>query len=180
MPDLYRKSRKEDCFIGSVEKTHKNPCNQNRNKPFCKINKKNRQPRFFSENSEKVTNPGNKTIYRVYDKETGKIKADLICLVGESFDESEPLLLFDPIEPWKKTKLPAGSYALRELLVPIFQKGKCVYESPKVMDIREYCTKEKDTLWDETRRLVNPHNVYVDLSKKLYDMKIGLLDKMSQ
>jgi len=66
------------------------------------------------------------------------------------------------------------------LLVPIFQKGKCVYESPKVMDIREYCMKEKDTLWDETKRFVNPHKVYVDLSKKLYDTKIQLLDRMSE
>ena len=134
----------------------------------------------LSENSEKVTNPGNKTIYRVYDKETGKIKADLICLVDEVFDENEPLLLFDPVEPWKKTKLAPGSYTLREILVPIFKNGKCVYESPKVMEIREYCNREKDTLWDETKRFINPHKVYVDLSRKLYDIKIQLLDEMSE
>jgi nicotinate phosphoribosyltransferase len=133
----------------------------------------------LSENTEKVTNPGNKMIYRVYEKESGKIKADLICLVGESFDENEPLLLFDPVEPWKKTKLAAGSYTLRELMVPVFLNGECVYESPKVMDIRAYCQKELETLWPETRRLVNPHEVYVDLSAKLYDIKIGLLDQMS-
>ena len=134
----------------------------------------------LSENTEKVTNPGNKTIYRVYEKNTGKIKADLICLVGETFNEEEPLLLFDPLEPWKKTKLPAGSYTLRELLVPIFQNGKCCYESPKVMDIRSYCQSELDTLWDETKRFVNPHQIYVDLSRKLYDIKIQLLDQMSE
>lgn len=134
----------------------------------------------LSENTEKVTNPGNKTIYRVYEKESGKIKADLICLVGEVFDENEPLLLFDPVEPWKKTKLAAGTYTLRELLVPIFKNGECVYESPKVMEIREYCSHEKDTLWDETKRFINPHKVYVDLSKKLYDIKIDLLDQMSE
>ena len=134
----------------------------------------------LSENSEKVTNPGNKTIYRIYDKETGKIKADLICLVDDVFDENEPLLLFDPIEPWKKTKLAPGTYTLRELLVPIFLNGECVYESPKVMEIREYCTREKDTLWDETKRFKNPHKVYVDLSPRLYDIKIKLLDKMSE
>ncbi|NBI90798.1 nicotinate phosphoribosyltransferase [Lachnospiraceae bacterium] len=134
----------------------------------------------LSENSEKVTNPGNKTIYRIYEKESGKIKADLICLADETFDENEPLLLFDPLEPWKKTKLPGGSYSMREIMVPVFRNGECCYESPKVMDIREYCKKELDTLWDETRRLVNPHKVYVDLSKKLYDMKIELLDRMSQ
>lgn len=134
----------------------------------------------LSENTEKVTNPGNKTIYRVYEKNTGKIKADLICLVGETFNEDEPLLLFDPSEPWKKTKLPAGSYTLREILVPVFQNGECCYESPKVMDIRSYCQSELDTLWDETKRFVNPHQIYVDLSKKLYDIKIQLLDQMSE
>lgn len=133
----------------------------------------------LSENSEKVTNPGNKTIYRIYEKESGKIKADLICLADEVFNETEPLLLFDPLEPWKKTKLAAGSYTLREMMVPVFIDGECVYESPKVMDIREYCQKELDTLWPETRRLVNPHRVYVDLSAKLYDTKINLLDQMS-
>ena len=134
----------------------------------------------LSENTEKVTNPGNKTIYRVYEKDSGKIKADLICLVGETFNEEDPLLLFDPLEPWKKTRLPGGSYTLRELLVPVFQKGKCCYESPKVMAIRDYCQKELSTLWDETKRFVNPHPIYVDLSQKLYDIKIALLDQMSE
>ncbi len=134
----------------------------------------------LSENSEKVTNPGNKTIYRIYEKDTGKIKADLICLVDEEFSENEPLLLFDPLEPWKKTKLKPGTYTMRELLKPIFVDGECIYESPKVMDIREYCQKELSTLWDETRRLINPQKVYVDLSSKLYDIKIELLDKMSK
>lgn len=134
----------------------------------------------LSENTEKVTNPGNKTIYRVYEKESGKIKADLICLVDEKFDENEPLLLFDPAEPWKKTLMQPGTYTLREMMVPVFKNGKCVYTSPKVMDIREYCQQELSTLWDETRRLVNPHQIYVDLSQKLYDIKIELLDKMGQ
>ena len=134
----------------------------------------------LSENTEKVTNPGNKTIYRVYEKDSGKIKADLICLVGETFNEEDPLLLFDPLEPWKKTRLPGGSYNLRELLVPVFRKGKCCYESPKVMAIRDYCQKELSTLWDETKRFVNPHPIYVDLSQKLYDIKIALLDQMSE
>lgn len=134
----------------------------------------------LSENSEKVTNPGNKTIYRIYEKDSGKVKADLICLVGEHFDENEPLLLFDPLETWKKTKLKGGSYTIRELLLPVIQNGTCVYTSPSVMEIRDYCAKELDTLWDETKRLVNPHNMYVDLSKKLYDIKIELLDKLGQ
>ena len=130
----------------------------------------------LSENTEKVTNPGNKTIQRIYDKETGKIIADLICLVDEEFDEKNSLLLFDPIETWKKTHLAPGTYTMRELLVPIFKNGKCVYESPKVMDIREYCKKEQETLWDESRRLVNPHEIHVDLSNELWHMKAQLLD----
>lgn len=133
----------------------------------------------LSENSEKVTNPGNKKIYRVYDKE-GKIKADLICLEDEVFTEDEPLLLFDPIETWKKTKLQPGEFTLTELMKPIFINGECVYESPKTMEIRDFCTKEKDTLWDETKRFVNPHKVYVDLSSKLYEVKRNLLDEMSK
>ena len=134
----------------------------------------------LSENSEKITNPGNKVIHRIYEKESGKIKADLIALEDEVFDENEPLLLFDPLEPWKKTLLEPGTYTMRELMVPVFLDGKCVYTSPSVMEIREYCQKELDTLWDETRRLVNPHQVYVDLSSKLYHIKIQLLDQMGQ
>ncbi len=130
----------------------------------------------LSENTVKITNPGNKTVFRLYDKENGKILADVIALADETIDENEDLLLFDPIETWKKTMLDAGVYEVRELIVPVFKKGVCVYESPKVMDIRDYCKKEQETLWDETRRLVNPHKVYVDLSDKLYNVKKQLLD----
>lgn len=133
----------------------------------------------LSENSEKVTNPGNKTIYRIYDKKTGKIRADLICLADETFDEAQDMIIFDPLETWKKTKIHGGTYTLRELLVPIFTKGSCVYESPSTMEIRDICTKEKETLWAETMRLVNPHGVYVDLSDKLFKIKHDLLEKMS-
>ena len=133
----------------------------------------------LSENTEKVTNPGNKTIYRIYDRANHKIIADLICLADEVYDENKSLLLFDPIETWKKTHLSPGSYEMRELLVPVFKDGVCVYQSPKVMEIRDYCTKELNTLWDETKRFTNPHEVYVDLSKKLYDIKSSLLEKLS-
>ena len=134
----------------------------------------------LSENSEKITNPGNKTVFRIYDKETGKIRADLISLADETFDVSQDLLIFDSVETWKKTKLKGGTYNMRELLVPVFLKGECVYSSPSVMEIRDYCTREQDTLWDETRRLTNPHEVYVDLSDKLFRIKAGLLDQMNQ
>jgi nicotinate phosphoribosyltransferase len=133
----------------------------------------------LSENTEKITNPGNKTIYRIYDKETGKMRADLICFADETYDESEDLLLFDPVATWKKTKLPGGSYTMREILVPIFLNGQCVYESPTVMEIAAYCKEEKESLWDETKRLFNPHRVYVDLSQKLFDEKQSLLNQMS-
>ena len=130
----------------------------------------------LSENTEKVTNPGNKTIYRIYDRANHKIIADLICLADEVYDENKSLLLFDPIETWKKTHLSPGSYEMRELLVPVFKDGVCVYQSPKVMEIRDYCRQELDTLWDESRRLINPHEVHVDLSNELWHMKNQLLD----
>ena len=130
----------------------------------------------LSDNPIKITNPGNKKIYRVYDKESHKVIADLITLEEEVFFEEEPLILFDPQATWKKTYLDGGSYTLRELLVPIFISGQCVYESPSVMDIREYCQKEQDSLWDESRRIVNPHRVYVDLSSKLYKLKTDLIN----
>ena len=133
----------------------------------------------LSENSDKVTNPGNKKVLRIYDKESGKLKADLICLAFEHYEQKKPLKLFDPNEPWKKTVLDGESYTLRELMIPIFKNGKCVYDSPPVMAIREYCQKELTTLWDETRRFVNPHPVYVDLSKELYDTKMRLLSELS-
>jgi nicotinate phosphoribosyltransferase len=134
----------------------------------------------LSENQWKITNPGNKKIYRVYEKESGKVKADLITLADETFNSEDPLLLFDPIATWKKTYLAPGTYTLRELLVPVFLAGECVYTSPSVMDIRDYCLKEQDTLWDEAKRLINPHIVYVDLSVKLYRMKTDLLDNLAE
>ncbi len=138
------------------------------------------QPKIkLSENIEKVTNPGNKTFYRIYDRNTGKIRADLICLADEHFDENDDLKLFDPNAPWKKTRLPGGSYTMREMLIPVIRNGKTVYRSPGVMEIREICNREKETIWDETKRFVNPQEIYVDLSQKLYDMKTALLNQMS-
>lgn len=129
-----------------------------------------------SENQWKITNPGNKKVYRIYDKKTHKIKADLIALEEEKLDPSQPLLLFDPVNTWKKTRLPADSYELRELLVPVFQNGVCVYETPSTKEIQKNCQRELETLWEENRRLVNPQEVYVDLSDALYQMKKTLLD----
>ena len=133
----------------------------------------------ISENTEKITNPGNKTIYRIYEKASGKIKADLICFADEVIDPKQDLLLFDPMDTWKKTKLAGGTYTVREILLPIFKNGECLYKSPTLKEIATYCREEKDTLWDETKRLFYPHRVYVDLSQKLYDVKQSLLDQMT-
>lgn len=133
----------------------------------------------LSNNIDKISNPGNKTVYRVYEKATGKIKADLICFYDEVYDTSEDLFLFDPNATWKKTLLKGGTYEMRELLVPIFIGGECIYESPSVTEIAAYCKKEKETLWEETKRLFNPHQVYVDLSQSLYDTKRELLEEFS-
>lgn len=130
----------------------------------------------LSENAEKITNPGNKTVRRIYDKNNGKIIADLICLVDETFDTDKSMLLFDPSETWKKTHLAPGSYTMRELMVPVFRNGNCVYESPKVMDIQKYCKQELSTLWEESLRLEFPHRVHVDLSNALWHMKNRLLE----
>ena len=134
----------------------------------------------LSENTEKVTNPGNKTVYRIYSKTTGKIKADLICLADEVFNPEDTMIIFDPVDTWKKTKVLGGTYEMRELLVPVIRDGKRVYTSPEVMEIREYCQKEQNTLWDESRRLINPQKVYVDLYQKLSDLKKHLLEDMSE
>lgn len=134
----------------------------------------------LSENEWKITNPGNKTVFRIYEKENGMLKADVIALADEQISEDEPLLLFDPISTWKKTRLMPGEFVVRELLVPVFINGESVYESPKVMEIREICKKELDTVWEESKRLVNPHTVHVDLSKKLWDLKHELLDNYAK
>ena len=128
-----------------------------------------------SENIEKVTNPGNKKVYRIYDNDTGKIKADLICLADQVYDVSEELTLFDPNAPWKKTTLPGGSYTMRALLVPVVKNGETVYQSPSVMEIRDYCNKEKHTIWDSCKRFKFAQLPRVDLSQKLYDLKVSLL-----
>lgn len=134
----------------------------------------------LSENPAKITNPGNKTIYRIYDKETGKIRADYITLAEETFDEADDLLLFDPNATWKKTLLTGETYVMKEILVPVFQNGQCIYESPSVMEIQKYCKEQLDTLWEESRRLVNPQEVFVDLSDKLYEMKRELLNQVGR
>lgn len=134
----------------------------------------------LSENSEKITNPGNKQIYRIIEKDSGKVFADYIALEDETFSEKEDLVLFDPIDTWKKSTLKGGSYEMRPLLVPIFLGGKLVYNCPSVEEIKAHCKKEQESLWEECRRLTNPHAVHVDLSDKLYEMKKRLLAQYSR
>ena len=109
----------------------------------------------LSENSEKITNPGNKQIYRIIEKDSGKVFADYIALEEERFSEAEDLVLFDPIDTWKKSTLKGGSYEMRPLLVPIFLGGKLVYNCPSVEEIKAHCKKEQESLWEECRRLTN-------------------------
>lgn len=129
----------------------------------------------LSENEEKITNPGFKKVYRFYEKSSGKALGDLLTLYNEIIDQSKPYILFDPISTWKKTKL--ENYNVKELQVQIFEKGECVYESPSLKDIREYCISELETLWDEILRFENPHKYYVDLSKDLWKLKYEMINK---
>ncbi|MDR2183585.1 MAG: nicotinate phosphoribosyltransferase, partial [Clostridiales bacterium] len=124
----------------------------------------------LSENPEKVTVPGQKKVYRIYDATNHKIKADLVTLADETVDETKKLTLFDPKAPWKKMHLAPGKYYARSLLTPIIKNGRCIYNSPAVMDIREHSLREQNTLWEEHRRLTNPQIMPVDLSQKLYDL----------
>ena len=127
----------------------------------------------ISENVEKITNPGFKNLFRLYDKETGKVRGDVMTMADEEISEDEPYELFDPNAVWKRTKV--ENFTVRDLHTQIFKEGKCVYESPSIEEIREYCKEQIGTLWDETLRFENPQTYYVDLSEKLWDMKYSLL-----
>ncbi len=127
----------------------------------------------ISENTAKITNPHYKKLYRIYEGDSGKAIADLITVHDEVIDTSKPLELFDPEHIWKRKVL--EDYRIEELQKPIFLGGKCVYESPTASEIRDYCAAQLDLQWDEVKRFENPHNYYVDLSQKLWDVKQALL-----
>ena len=127
----------------------------------------------ISENTGKITNPHYKKLYRFYGNDTGKAIADYLTVYDEAVDDSGELEIFDPEATWK-TKV-VYDFTAKQLLVPIFQKGKLVYNCPKLEQVRTYCQEQVDTLWDEVKRFDNPHSYYVDLSKKLWDIKYGLL-----
>ena len=129
----------------------------------------------ISENAAKITNPHFKKVYRIFENESGKAIADLITVYDEVVDESQPLELFDPEATWKRKIV--TDFTAVELLVPIFRRGEKVYQSPSITEMRSYCAAQIDLQWDEVKRFENPHNYYVDLSQKLWDIKQDLLKR---
>lgn len=129
----------------------------------------------LSENVRKITIPSSKQVYRLIDKDSGKAIADVLTLDDEIIDETKPYVLFDPDFTWKRKEI--ENFVTRKLLIPIFEGGKKVYEEPSLKEIREYCLRQTDTLWDEVKRFENPHKYYVDLSKNLWAERNGLIEK---
>jgi nicotinate phosphoribosyltransferase len=127
----------------------------------------------FSDNAGKITNPGNKELWRFYDKTTGKALADLITLAGENIDDSQPYEIFDPMHTWKRKTL--VNFEVRPLLEPVFADGQMVYEYKNIEQLRAYCESELDKLWESVRRFDNPQNYFVDLSQDLWDLKEKML-----
>ena len=127
-----------------------------------------------SENTAKITNPHFKKVYRYFDNESGKAIADELCVYDEVVDDSQSHTIFDPNASWKTKTI--TDFTAKELMVEVFKNGKCVYESPSIHEIANYCREQIDLLWDEVKRFENPHTYYVDLSKKLYDIKNILLN----
>ena len=134
------------------------------------------QPKIkISENVGKITNPHFKKLYRFFGNDTGKAIADYLCIHDEVVDDSQNMVIFDPEATWKTKEL--YDFNAKNLQVPIFKNGELVYDLPSLEEIRSYCLQQIDTLWDEVKRFDNPHTYYVDLSQKLYDIKIDLLKK---
>ncbi|MBE5040093.1 nicotinate phosphoribosyltransferase [Ructibacterium gallinarum] len=132
------------------------------------------QPKIkISENVIKITNPYFKKVYRLYSKETGMAIADVLTTFDETIDTSKPYEIFDPRNTWKRKTI--TNFEAVELQVPIFQKGNCVYHSPSLQEIRAYCEDRLNTIWDEVKRFENPHEYYVDLSQKLWDIRYKML-----
>lgn len=129
----------------------------------------------LSENEEKITNPGYKMVWRLYDKDTNKAIGDVITLADEVIDESKPYTIFDPVSVWKKKEV--TNFYAEKLQVPVFINGECVYESPSVEEIKNYCKEQIEGLWEEVKRFSYPHKYYVDLSEKLWFIKKELIEK---
>lgn len=133
------------------------------------------KPRIkVSNDSIKTINPGYKKVYRFYDKKTGYALGDVIALADEIIPKDNYTLV-SPVDEWKKTEV--ENYSLRELQVPIYLDGNQIYDVPSVKERKEYCTKDFETIYPEIKRLSNPHEYYVDLSKKLLELKKELIKK---
>ena len=128
----------------------------------------------ISENVGKITNPGFKKVYRFFERENGMAEADYICMHDETVDDTKPLEICDPSARWKRKTM--ENFKAQELLVPVFKKGKLVYELPTLDEIRRRCAYEVSTLWPEVKRFDFPHQYYVDLSEKLMSLKDEMLD----
>ncbi len=129
----------------------------------------------ISENVTKITTPHYKKFYRFFGNDNGKAIADYLCVYDETVDDAKPLEIFDPDATWKKKVV--HDFTAKEMQVPVFQNGVCVYDLPSLEEIRAYCKQQVDTLWDEVKRFDNPHKYYVDLSRKLWEIKYHLLDR---
>ena len=129
----------------------------------------------ISENTGKITNPHFKKLYRFFGNDTGKAIADYLCVYDETVDDSGDFEIFDPEATWKTKRV--YDFTAKELQVPIFKSGELVYQCPSLEEVRTYCLEQVDKLWDEVKRFDNPHDYYVDLSQKLWDIKYGLLKK---
>jgi len=131
----------------------------------------------ISENAEKVTNPGYKKVWRLSDKNTNSAIADVITLSHEIINDKKPYTIFDEVHVWKKKKI--TKFVVKNLQVPVFLNGECVYESPNINEIRDFCKIEIDRLWNEVKRFSNPHQYYVDLSKDLWKCKQDMINEYS-
>lgn len=129
----------------------------------------------LSDNITKITNPANKSLWRLFDNGTGMALADVITLEDEIIDDSQPYTIFHPEHPYKKKTL--ADFTAKKILVQIFKNGECVYDSPSIGEIKSYCKSQLDTIWEEVKRFENPQEYYVDLSKPLWDIKQELLHK---
>ena len=132
----------------------------------------------LSDNSDKITNPAFKDVYRIYDKKSGKAEADLIVVRGEKIDESKPLTIFHPKETWKRTTF--TDYRVRPLTEQVLRGGELVRPLPSLADICAYAEREKESFWDEYKRPDNPHVYKVDLSQQLFDIKNKLISEIRE
>lgn len=156
---------KSDPVFGSVYKLVAKETNDGSIIPKIKI----------SENAEKITNPHFKKLYRIFDKDSNEAVADMICIHDETVDDTKPLEIFDPDNTWKRKTL--TNFYVKQLLVPVFKDGNCVYDVPSISEVREYCADRVAHLWEEVKRFENPHKYYVDLSEKLWNIKMKLLEE---